>query len=636
MADTAELALAKRLVFARAAAALVFLGLILRLWYLQGIHGEYFRDQSENNRLRTIRTVAPRGNILDQNDILLVRNRTSFDIGLILEDIENLDSTLQVLSAVTGRPVEVLKKQLNQPRKNLPFEPRTVIVDAPREEVAKIKANGHRLPGVIVSTVPAREYPFGGLASQLVGYVREISKAQLDSFGTDAGYKFGDVIGQTGLEKVYERYLRGLSGVVKVEVDAKGNRKGEVSVVDVDEGADLVLSLDSDMQRAAELGLAGRRGAVIALDPNNGEVLTLASSPSLDGTLFAGKVDAKTWAAVLADPDKPLANRAIAARYPPGSTWKLFMAAAGLTSKKITPKTTFNCPGYFWFGGRAYKCHKHTGHGTVDLLKAITVSCNVFFYQLGQLLQLEGIEKFSRSFGFGVPTGIDLPGEEPGIVPSDKWKREVMKERWYPGDTIPVSIGQGLMGVTPLQMASAVAALANGGIIYKPQLVRKIIPKDGSTPIEFKPEIRSKVDMDAASLETIKQFAIGVVNDPHGTGKRAALPGIVVAGKTGTAQVGVLGKDKLDDKFKDHAWFVSFAPADHPLIATAVIVENSGHGGEFAAPISRQVMAVFFKKRGMLLEGPVPQPDTNLSGSEEDDSAEPEVYPGEENILEPD
>lgn len=635
MPDAVDQALTKRLILARGAAVLLFLGLIARLWYLQGIQGEYFRDQSENNRLRTIRTVAPRGNIIDQHGTLLVRNRTSFDIGLILEDIENLEVTLRLLSEVTGRDIELMKKQLALPRKKMPFEPKTVIVDAPREEVAKIKANGYRLPGVIVSTVPARDYPYGGLGSQFAGYVREISKSQLDSFGADSGYRFGDMVGQAGLEKKYEKYLRGLSGVSKVEVDARGNRKGEITAVDVGEGADLVLGIDIDMQRAAEEGLAGRRGAVIAIDPNNGEILTLASSPSVDGALFSGKVDAKTWAAVTKDPNKPLANRAISARYPPGSTWKLFMAAAGLTHKKINSRTTFNCPGYFSLGGRPYKCHKHSGHGIVDLAKAITVSCNVYFYQLGQLLQLEGIEKFSRSFGFGTQTGIDLPGEEAGIVPSEKWKREVMKEKWYPGDTVPVSIGQGLMGVTPLQMAVAVAAIANGGTIYKPRLVRAIVPKDGTPPLVTEPEVRSRVDIDPASLDAIRQFSIGVVNDPRGTGKRAQLPGIVVAGKTGTAQVGVLGKEKLDDKFKDHAWFVSFAPADKPIIATAVIIENSGHGGEFAAPVSRQVMEAFFRKRGML-EQPTVAVDHSPIIGEEDDSAEPEIYPGEESIREED
>ncbi|MBP9837850.1 MAG: penicillin-binding protein 2 [Proteobacteria bacterium] len=593
--------------------------LIFRLWYLQCAYGSYYRDLSENNRIRTIRTSPPRGIIYDRNEQVLVRNRPAFDLAVILEDTQNINATLRTISEVTGRELSSLEKQLKSPGKSQHFEPRIIISDISREELAKIKVNSYRLPGIIIKTVPTRDYPWGSLAAQTLGYAREISKQQIENLN-DKGedYHIGDLLGQSGLEKQFENNLRGKSGYSQVEVDAMGHRrKSELGIIDNEEGDSLYLTLDLELQKIAERDLEGKRGAVVALDPRNGEVLVLASAPSFDANLFSGKMEAQDWDSVNTNKDRPLNNRAISSRYPPGSTFKLFMALAGLSEKRISVNTEVNCPGYYMFAGRPYKCHKHSGHGAVNLEKAITVSCNVYFYQLGQQLDIDNIEKYGKLFGFGSLTGIEVPGEDAGILPSDHWKRLVHKQKWFPGDTLPVAIGQGYLNITPLQMALGISTIANGGTLYKPFLVKKTVSRSTGDTTEYSPKILETGKIDPIAIETVRKFAINVVNDPRGTGKKAKLPKILVAGKTGTAQVGVLGKDKLSDQFKDHAWFIAYAPAENPSIAMAIIVENSGHGGEFAAPIARDIMVEHFKKQGMLTDEDL-LPETDKHKPKED------------------
>ncbi len=629
-----QTAFSKRMVYASSFVCLMFGLLVVRLWYLQCVYGAYFRDLSENNRKRTIRTVPPRGTIFDRNERVMVRNRPSFDVAVILEDTPDINETIRTLSEITGRDPGQLKKQLQSLGRSQHFEPRIVMADVSHEELARVKVNSYRLPGVIINTVPARAYPNGSMAAQILGYSREITRAQLDAQPDPDRYKTGDFIGQAGIEKQWEEFLRGRSGYIQVEVDAMGHRRGELGIVDDKIGDDLYLTIDSDLQKAAEEGLAGRRGAVIALDPRSGEVLALASSPAVDGNFFSGKMDAQQWESVMTDRNKPLANRAISSKYPPGSTFKLFMAMAGLAEKKISPQTELNCPGYYVLGGRAYRCHKHSGHGAVNMAKAITVSCNAYFYQLGQMLTIGGIEKWTGMFGFGATTGIELPGEDPGILPSEKWKRETKGERWYPGDTIPVSIGQGYLNVTPLQMTVAMAAIANGGTVWKPLLVKRIVNHRTGEIIDRKAQVARTVDIDKSVFDTIRNFSVNVVNDARGTGKRAKLPGVTVAGKTGTAQTSALGKESLGERFKDHAWFISFAPAEDPMIAMTVIVENSGHGGEFAAPVTKQVMEVYFRKLGMLKEETEEQGKSKSPASTAA-AAEPEIEEEGEINLDP-
>lgn len=577
----------------------------VRLWYLQGINGAHFRDLSENNRTRTIRTIAPRGNIYARDDRLLVRNRPAYNIALMMEDVPDLDLVLSRLAEITGRDAKALREHLDSQKWHRPFEPKVVLADVGREELAKIKVNSYRLPGVIVEVTPTRSYPYHSTSAHILGYVREIGKAQLEA-DTEDRYQSGDMVGQEGVEKEWEDVLRGEAGFVRVEVDAMGNRRGELGIVDNKPGQDLYLTLDLDMQRAAEEALAGEKGVVVALDPQNGEVLALASSPSFDANVFSGQISLKDWNRITKDKAHPLTNRAIAARYAPGSTFKLFMAVAGLAEGKITPQTHYYCPGYYLFAGRRYHCHKRSGHGSVDLHTAITVSCDSYFYQLGQALGINTIHKYSVLFGLGGLSGIKLPSEKKGIVPSEEWKLKYLGDRWYAGETLSVAIGQGYLTVTPLQMAIATAALANGGKVYRPTLVRKVVNRNTGEVKEFQPELIRTVGVDEKILADVRQDALAVVEDARGTGKRAAIEGIQVAGKTGTAQVVSLGKETMGKQFQDHAWFVSFAPVDDARIALAIIVENGGHGGSTAAPISKAVMEVFFRKRGILppLYGP--------------------------------
>ncbi len=613
----------KRLAAATLFSLLALSLLILRLYYLQGIYGSYFRDLSENNRTRTVRTTPPRGTMYDRNMRLLVGNRPAFDVGVIPEDVPDLPGTLAKIASVTGRSIDELSSQLALQHGRHRFEPKLIMADVPRAELAKIKAHTYELPGVIVDVVPTRYYPFAELAAQLFGYTREITKEQLDAQDEDV-YRRGDIVGQSGIEKTWEKFLRGQAGYRQVEVDARGNRTGELGLVQDLPGKDLVLSIDLELQQAAQEGLKGKRGAAVVLDPNTGEVLALASSPSFDANIFSGNVKIADWQKVTTDKALPLTNRPIASTYPIGSTFKLVTTTAVLAEKKMTPESSLNCPGYYMFAGRPWRCHKHSGHGTLHLRRALAVSCNAFYFQVGQMLGIGLIEKYAKLLGMGRATGIDLPGEVSGIVPSEEWKLKKFGYRWYPGDTLPVSIGQGYIIATPIQMATMVSTIANGGTVYKPLLVKKVIDRLENKTEEFAPTVIRETKIDPKVLEVVRDIAAGVVNDQGATGKAAKFEEIRVGGKTGTAQVTGLGKEHLAEGLMDHAWFLGFAPVEKPMIALGIIVENGGHGGTSAAPISHQIMEAFFRKKGMLkAEVPIePVPQADISEGVGDEGAE--------------
>lgn len=607
-----------RLVAAKMFALLCLAALLARLWYLQGIRGSFYRDLSENNRIRRIRTEAPRGNIFDREGRVLVRNRPALNVALMRGDVPDVPEAIKRLAEITGREEDKLVAQYESGKKSRPFEPKAVMFDISRSELARVEVNGYRLPGVIITHKPTRAYPNNALAAQLLGYTREISKSQFEVL-RNSGYWLGDSIGQSGLEKRFEETLRGRPGYIEVEVDARGNRRDELGIEDDRPGSDLQLTIDLDIQRAAEEALGGRKGSVVAVDPRNGEILALVSSPSFDANVFSGHMLAEQWERLANDPDKPLTNRAISSVYPPGSTIKLLWALAGLAEGKVTPNSPSYCPGYVKFWRRKYHCHKRTGHGQVNLEEAVTMSCNAYFYNLGQALGIDGMAKYMEMFRFGQKTGIDLPGEEVGTRPSKEWKLERYGERWYPGDTVPISIGQGYVVVTPLQLASVVAAVANGGKIFRPMLVKKIFSPQRSAVQEFAPTMIRAVPVAQKIFEKVRGYAVEVVNHKKGTGWRAKLEPVLVGGKTGTAQVGALGKEALGDRFKDHAWFVAFAPADNPTIALAAIVENSGHGGRFAAPVAKTVLEAYFRKLGMI---PIEEdPETEEEGDHGNPSA---------------
>ena len=572
----------------------------LRLYFLQAVSGEYYRDLSENNRLRTIRREAARGLVLDRKGRLLVRNRPSFNIALLKEDIPDIEQTLRSLHLLLDADIDSMRAEMKRARTRQPFQPMIVLPDVSREVVAEVKVHSSALPGVIVQTKPVRSYPYDGLAAQTLGFTREISARQLARHSDE--YKSGDSLGQSGLEQSYEEELRGDAGFLQVEVDARGLRRSESELLSDRQGETLQLTLDAELQLEAEEALGDRKGALVAMDPRDGSILALASTPHFDANTLAGRVLQKEWRALTKDEKKPLENRAIAHIYPPGSTMKLISAAAGLNEEVITEDTRFYCPGYFRLGRRRYRCHKHGGHGRVNLREAVRMSCNVYFYHLGQALGIDRISHYLAMFGFGQKSGIDIPKEEAGVKPSKEWKKKTVGEKWYPGDTPPVAIGQGYIAVTPIQLASAVSALANGGTLYKPHLLRRVFSQSGKAIYEAPPQLVRRLPIESEHLATVREYAAEVVNHRRGTGQRARLLSVPVGGKTGTAQVvrGVGKREREEDI--DHAVFVAFAPVENPEIVISVIVENAGGGGRNAAPVARSVLRKYFRSRGVLSE----------------------------------
>lgn len=573
----------------------------LRLWYLQVLNGEQFLYQSENNRLRTIFVPPPRGLILDRNGKVIVKNRPSFNIELVLEDCPDRDGVIVKVASLVKADPESLKERLKEDKRRRRFQPRLLIKDISRDMLAVISAHQHELPGIVINVIPAREYVYGSTGAHVVGYIREITREQLDS-ARYAGYQLSDFVGQYGLEARWEQYLQGRRGTQNVIVNATGTKIGEYSSDPEHPGRNLTLTIDLKVQQAAEEALGDKRGAVVAINPNNGEVLALSSHPSFDPNVFAGEVSSEKWKELTTDKSKPMNNRAVQGVYPPGSVFKVFMLAVGLSEGVISRKDKINCPGFYTFGGRAYKCHKHSGHGAVDSFLALVMSCDVYFYSLGQRLGIERIFNYATRFGFGKPTGLELVDENAGLIPSEHWKRTYFKDprekKWFPGETLSVAIGQGATLTSPLQIARAVSALVNGGNVYRPILVKRIESQDGSFRDEnFAPQISNTLDIDPKIIQIVKDAMVGVVNDEKGTGKRASLLkelNIHVGGKTGTSQVVGLDKHRKGGELDHHAWFVGYAPAERPEIVVSALVEHGGGGGAVAAPVVKKVMEAFF------------------------------------------
>ena len=590
-------------------AAAAFFVIILRLWYLQIVHGAFFRDRSENNRIRTMYVPPPRGEVTDRNGLVLVKSRPSFNVELVTEDSAKPEQAVREVARLSNEDPEQLVAQFKRQSSRRRFEPRVIIRDASWEQVARVAARRHLIPGVVVNVTPARNYVYGHLASHLLGYIREINEQQLQS-PEYAGYRFGDLVGQFGLESRLERYLQGQRGVQLVIVNAMGTRIGESSFEPERQGHTVRLTIDLEVQRAAEAALAEHGGALVAMDVRTGEVLAMASGPDFDPNMFIGDITPAEWQDLVAGPRKRLANRVLQGSYAPGSTFKIFMAAAALAEKVTTEHERIYCPGYLSFGGRRFRCHKPSGHGLVNLHEAMVQSCDVFFYTVGQRLTIDRIHHYANLFGFGRVTGFDLGHENRGLVPSTAWKRRYFKnpaeQKWYPGETLSVAIGQGALLVTPLQLARAVAALVNGGRVLTPYAIKEVVAEDG-TVVEATPgpKEESRVELSPRIVKFVEDSLVGVVNEPTGTGRRSRLPAdlpFTVAGKTGTAQVASL---HLQHKFKDNAWFVGYAPADKPEIVVVALVEGGGHGGAAAAPAVGGVLEAYFTSK---LFGPHPAP----------------------------
>ena len=599
-----------RLGVAGAVVMAAFALLFARFVYLQVIQHQYYDTKAEDNRISIMPMQPNRGLILDRNGVVLARNYSAYTLELTLSKIADLDATIDALSAIVDiQPKDRRKFQrLRDESKGLDNLPlRTRLTD---EEVAKLAVNRYRFPGVDIKGRLFRQYPLGESASHVVGYISRIDDrdlARIEEAEQSANYKGTDHIGKTGLEQSYERELHGTTGFRQMETDAGGH------VVDTGgrnvgllkptapavSGNNLSLTLDIGLQQAAERAFGNNRGALVAIEPATGGILAFVSKPGYDPNLFIDGIDPVNWDALNNSPDRPLNNRALTGLYPPGSTFKPYMALAALELGKRTPAQTIFDPGYFMFGSNRFRDDKANGHGYVDMHKSIVVSCDTYYYMLANELGIDNMARFIGQFGFGARTGIDVEGEFVGVLPSPEWKQKRFKkpeqQRWYAGETISVGIGQGYNSYTPLQLAQAVAALANDGVIYRPHLVDYIEnPKTGERSY-VEPQATRTIPLKPKNLEVIKRAMIDV--NREGTGARAfSRAGYVSAGKTGTAQVVALKQnEKYDEKrvaehLRDHALFIAFAPAENPTIALAVLVENAGFGARAAAPVARQVL----------------------------------------------
>jgi len=576
---------------------LAFTALAVSFWCFQVVQHEKFLRMAESNHQRTLALRAPRGVVFDRHDQILVENRYSLNISLVRERVKDLDRSLSLLARVTGIDEAAIRATVERHRRDPIYRPVVIIQDASLAQVAAVAARALELPGVVIEHAPTRSYPTQALAAHLFGYVGEVTETQLQQ-AAYAGLRSGAIVGQAGIEQIYNQLLMGEDGARRVVVDSIGREIETIGEVSPIEGRQLKLTIDYDLQKAAEdaFQAAGYAGAAVVLDPRSGDVLALVSLPAYDPNAFAVGIDRATWQTLNTDGLRPLQNRALQGRYSPGSTFKVAVAVAALQEGLVSPEFRVTCRGGGTFYGRFFKCH--STHGTVDMRMAIEKSCNTYFYTLGSMLSIDALHKWATALGLGEASGIDLPHEVPGLMPSSAWKRATTGERWYPGETISVSIGQGQVSVTPISLAVMMATLANGGTRVKPHLLRAVNDGEGWKDLPA-PEPRSQVALRPETVDTLRDGLWLVVNRA-GTGGRARIPGRDVMGKTGTAQViSLQGKQRAgqtDRDLRDHGWFVFAAPRDNPEIAGVVFAEHSEHG-YLAAPIAKHVMLTYFAKK---------------------------------------
>ncbi len=585
--------LQRRLTVLRIGLLLVVALLAFRLWHLQIREGPYYRDLSENNRTRSVILEPVRGQIYDRNGVLMANNVPSFTLYVTLEDVKDREALIRQLTSLLGLDPDMVRRKLAT--KGGKLLPRKIKDRLSLREAAVIEAHRLDLPGVMIQVESQRNYPFGAVGAHLLGYVGEISAEQLERSEFEELHQ-GSMIGQYGVEKTFDRFLRGKAGLKSVEVDALGHEKRSAVVEKPEAGDDLYLTIDVRLQKLAEDLLGEEAGAIVALDPTNGDVLAMASRPAFDPNVLSRELTPAQWVEIVQDEGHPLNNRATQGQYPPGSTFKVIMAAAALETKTVSPSTTVRCTGGYQFGRRLYRDWKAGGHGFIDLEQALVHSCDVYFYTVGQRMGIDTIADYAKQFGLGQPTGIELPSERVGIVPSTSWKEKVKGEPWLPGETISASIGQGYVTATPLQMASVIGTIANNGVAYRPRLVQAIMDRATGRLQELPAVARGKVEVKPQTLKLIQEGLAGVVRE--GTATRAKSVLISIAGKTGTAQTATLrtGPEKdIPKKFRDHAWFVAYAPVEKPRIAVAVLVEHMGHGGSAAAPLAKEIIEAFVK-----------------------------------------
>ncbi|MFQ5597213.1 MAG: penicillin-binding protein 2 [Nitrospiria bacterium] len=596
--------------------ALILIGLLLllfRAWDLQVVNEKHYLDLSENNRLRLIETPPPRGRIYDRHGKLLVNNVPSFNLYLVRADMPAHENIVQRLTRFAKiEPGKVLRKLESE--NGDPYRPIKIKEDLTIREVAQIEGHGLELPGVKIEAEFKRHAVSGMLGAHLLGYVGEITQVQR-SMERYQGIKAGTIIGQYGVEHTYDAILQGVPGGKRIEVDVLGHERQVVHEKHPQRGDDIYLTLDLRVQKTAEAALNNRPGAIVAIDPRNGEILAMVSHPSFDPNILSKGASSEAWKALLEDEKRPLTNRVIQGQYPPGSIFKIIVGTAVLDMKLADPADQIECKGFIRLGRRDFRDWKVGGHGWVDLRRSLVESCDIYYYEKGRELGVDTIAKYSRMFGLGSPTGIDLSFEKGGLIPTTEWKRRVQNEPWYPGETLSVAIGQGFVSTTPLQLATALAAVIGQGVWHTPHIFLKSREYKTGVIWERETDAGKSLPVSVQTLRTIRDALTAVVSDERGTGRKARSQIVSIGGKTGTAQV--VGRTKImkevgeksgeiPEAFRDHAWFASFAPVDHPEIAVVVLVENGGHGGATAAPIAKRVIESYFNTEDDMPEDNMP------------------------------
>jgi penicillin-binding protein 2 len=596
----------------------LFTVMAFRFSYLQIKQYNHYQTLAENNRISLVPIIPNRGLILDKNGVVLAHNFFAYTLEITPAKVENLDETI----AAVGKLVEISsldRKRFKKFREQShSFESIPIRTHLNEIEAAKFAVNHYRFPGVEIKSRLYRHYPLGKLGSHMVGYIGRINDKDLKNLeesGDLSNYKGSDHIGKSGLEQFYEKYLHGTTGFQQVEIDADGHAVRVLSSTPPISGDNIILAADSKLQEIAETAFGAHRGALVAINPKTGEVLSYVSQPTFDPNLFVDGIDSENWKALNESLDKPLINRPLRGVYPPGSTFKPFVALAGLEAGKRAPPFSIHDPGFFTLPGKRhrYRDWKPSGHGTVDIQKAITISCDTFFYGLAMEMGIENLTAFVRHFGFGRKSGIDIDNvngksENGGLLPSPEWKQRRFKQPWYPGETVIVGIGQGYTLVTPMQLAHATAILANNGVAMKPRLVSHIEDAETGKKQIIAPVIQDRIELNPNNVEIVKRGMIDVTL-PGGTAASVgANAGYSIAAKTGTAQViGIKQNEKynesaINERHLDHALFIAYAPAEDPTIALAVIVENGRHGGSTAGPIARKVMDYYLLGKAPVTE----------------------------------
>ncbi|NTV48494.1 MAG: penicillin-binding protein 2 [Geobacteraceae bacterium] len=598
-----------------------FLFLVIRLWHLQILNADDYHARSENNRLRFVPVAASRGTILDRNGVMLVSNRPSFSLAVIPQEVKDKEALLTLLSDLLGLDRVEMSERWKKNLGRAKYYPIVLASNITRDQVEIVEENRLRLPGIEIEMKPVREYTSKQLAAHLLGYIGEVSEKELDSKGFE-DYNLGDYIGKNGIERALEAELHGNDGGRQLEVDARGRVLRTVSESFPTVGNSVVLTINALIQKQAERAFGDQAGAAVAMDVTNGEILAFVSNPGFDPALFSGKLPTDVWQGYLDDKRHPLENKALSGQYPPGSTFKMITALAGLQDNMINESTSVDCNGSYDLGTSTFKCWNKKGHRATNLRKSLRESCDVFYYQLGEKLGVDKIAAAAKAFKLGTPLGVELLNEKSGLIPTSEWKLKRFGKRWFRGETLPVSIGQGAVLMTPIQLASMTATIANEGTIYRPYLVKRIIDSEGKTLKETKNEILGTASFSKESFRLVKSGMLSVVNEPGGTGAMARLYDVKVAGKTGTSQVVKLRDSKkgIPYQYRDHALFVAFAPFEKPEIAVAVVVEHGEHGGAAAAPIAGRILRAYFDSKK-----PIHKEAVGLQQEEDEDKNTDEI-----------